>query len=176
MAAFLAFMQICILPTYLEDKDIMIKEKTNGCYSLSAYFIGHFWVQLPFTFILALIASIITFFLVEMQNDNGTPFGIFVSNLFVTLVVAEGLIMVVAYMFNHLLICIIISAFAFGTFMVLQGFFIKVSDIPAGWRWLHYVAFHSYSFKNFMVNAFDDITIKKDLNTIPPAMVDYDGK
>lgn len=44
MAAFLAFMQVSIIPTFLEDKLIMIKEKTNGCYSLSAYFVGNFLV------------------------------------------------------------------------------------------------------------------------------------
>mmetsp|Transcript_15458 Transcript_15458/g.1389 ORF Transcript_15458/g.1389 Transcript_15458/m.1389 type:complete len:98 (+) Transcript_15458:1361-1654(+) len=97
----------------------MIKEKTNGCYSLSAYFVGNFLVQVPLTFILALIAGSIAFFAVEMNNDGGTPFIIFVVNLFLTLVVAESLILLVSYIFNHLLICIVISCFAFGTFMVL---------------------------------------------------------
>lgn len=94
---------------------------------------------------------------------------IFIVNLFVTLVCAESLILLVAYVFNHLLICIVISAFAFGTFMVLQGFFIKVGDIPAGWKWLHYVGFHSYSFSNFMVNYFEEITVKEDLSVVPAA-------
>mmetsp|Transcript_3796 Transcript_3796/g.571 ORF Transcript_3796/g.571 Transcript_3796/m.571 type:complete len:99 (+) Transcript_3796:149-445(+) len=40
MAAFLAFMQVSIIPSYLEDKHIMIKEKNNGCYSLGTYVIG----------------------------------------------------------------------------------------------------------------------------------------
>eukprot|EP00894_Picocystis_sp_ML_P000422 jgi/Pico_ML_1/50939/g2054.t1 len=52
------------------------------------------------------------------------------------------------------------AAFVFGTFMTVTGFFIKYEDIPAPWRWLHFVAFHFYAFGNFMINQFEGTTIE----------------
>jgi len=57
-----------------------------------------------------------------------------------------------------------------GTFMVMNGFFLKKDDIPDYWIWIHYIAFNTYSFKNFMHNAFNGITIYKDLDVSPPAL------
>ena len=59
--------------------------------------------------------------------------------------------------------------------MVVEGFFIKVDDIPPAWRWMHWIAFHSSSFANFMHIEFDGRTIGADLSAVPPAAKDFDG-
>ena len=96
-------------------------------------------------------------------------------NLFVTLAVAESICLLIATVVPFFIVGIAAGAFAFGAFMVVEGFFIKVDDIPAAWRWMHWVAFHSYSFANFMFIEFDGRTIKADPDTIPPAPHDFPG-
>lgn len=61
----------------------------------------------------------------------------------------------IAAVIPYYLIGIAIAAAMFGVFMVLNGYFIKKSNIPRGWIWMHYLAFHKYLFEGFMANEFD---------------------
>lgn len=146
MASFFAIMSIAVLPVNLEDRQIMTKERSNGAYALTSYSVSIFIVNLPFTFILAFTASSIVFFMVQFENDNGGPYFMFIINTFVTILASEGLILIVSYVFSHLLICIVFTSMVMGTFMVLNGFFIKKSDIPDYWVWVYHIAFNTYSF------------------------------
>lgn len=153
----------------------MTKERSNGAYSLGAYSLANFLVNVPFTFIIALSSGLILFFMIGFETADAHFFK-FILNLFLTLVASESLILIISYVFSHLLICIVLTSFIMGSYMIMNGFFIKVNDIPDGWIWLHYLAFNSYSFKNFMYDALNNITIKKDLDISPPAPFDFPGK
>ncbi|CAK0802262.1 unnamed protein product [Prorocentrum cordatum] len=63
---------------------------------------------------------------------------------------------------DHALSYIIGMAFGaglFGMFMLCEGFMVKPQDIPDGWVWGYYLAFHTYSFEWFVHNQFDDGTL-----------------
>lgn len=58
----------------------------------------------------------------------------------------------------------------------MNGFFIKKSNIPDGWIWLHYSAFNTYTFQNFMHLVYKNLTVKKNLEIVPPALEDFPGE
>lgn len=60
--------------------------------------------------------------------------------------------------------------------MIMNGFFIKKSNIPDGWIWLHYSAFNTYTFQNFMHLIYGDLVIRKNLDIVPPAEKDFSGE
>ena len=174
IAAFMAFMSISVLPAFLEDKAIFVKERSNGAYGVGSHSLAGMLVSLPFIFLLSLAAGTTCYFCLALNPGDGRYF-LFVMNLFVTLAVAESICLLIATVVPFFIVGIAAGAFAFGAFMVVEGFFIKVDDIPAAWRWMHWVAFHSYSFANFMFIEFDGRTIKADPDTIPPAPHDFPG-
>lgn len=57
-------MAISIVPTYLEDKVIMVKERSNGCYNLGAASIANLIVSLPVDIIVTLCAGNIIYFMI----------------------------------------------------------------------------------------------------------------
>lgn len=144
-AAFFSVMAISVMPINLEDRFVMTKERSNGAYNLISYAISNFLVNVPFTFIISLLSTTIVFLMVGFDTANGHFFK-FLLNLFLTLLASESMVLIIAYVFSHLLICMKIGSFLMGAFMIMNGFFIKVSDIPDGWIWLHYLAFNTYSF------------------------------
>lgn len=169
-------MTVSVLPVNLEDRMIMVKEKSNGAYSLTSYSITYFLVALPITFIVALLAGSIVYFMVGFDYDRQfDDYLIFILNLFVAITAPESMMLIVSNIFSHLLICIVVAAFLFGSFMIMNGFFIKIEDIPAGWKWLHYAAFNTYAFENFMVGGYRDKTIEKNMEIVPPAENDFSG-
>jgi ABC-type multidrug transport system permease subunit len=130
------------------------RERANGCYGAFTYSFAALLVALPFIFLLSVAAGSICYGCLQL-NDKEGRFFLFIVNLFVTLAVAESVIALISTIVPFFIVGIAAGAFTFGGFMVVEGFFIKVEDIPPGWRWMHWIAFHSYSFANFMYIEFD---------------------
>jgi hypothetical protein len=45
----------------------------------------------------------------------------------------------------------------YGFFMLVEGFMKIYSDLPNYIQWAYYIAIHTYSFRTFMVNEFEDL-------------------
>ena len=52
---------------------------------------------------------------------------------------------------------IAVGAATYGFFMLCEGFMVIKDDIPPWFIWGHYIGFHTYSFRPFMVNEFEPI-------------------
>jgi len=84
-------------------------------------------------------------------------FGTFFLCLFLSLCGAEAYMAVVAALVPHYIIGIAVGAATYGFFMLCEGFMIIKSDMPDYFIWGHYIGFHTYSFRPFMVNEFEPI-------------------
>jgi ABC-type multidrug transport system permease subunit len=58
------FMSISVLPMYLEERQVFIRERANASYSVASYLIAHFCFELPFVFLLSLVCSSTVYWLV----------------------------------------------------------------------------------------------------------------
>jgi len=125
VAAFMVFMSVAVLPFFIWQRDIFIRERANHAYDVPEYVLAKFIVSIPGVFMLALFTSILVVF---MANLNG--FGIYLLDLFISLMVAEGFMCVMAVIVPHYIIGIALAAGVFGFFMLCQGFFVVQSDIP----------------------------------------------
>lgn len=115
IAAFKVFMSISVLPAYLEDKLIFIRDRANGTYGVAAYNVANAIVSLPFLFLLSLICSSITYWLIGLNSDVNAFF-FFVWNLFISFACAEALMFVVASIVPFFVVGIAVGAFIYGTF------------------------------------------------------------
>lgn len=78
--------------------------------------------------------------------------------LFLALVIAENIAILFSLLVPHYIIGMALVAGSYGMFMLCQGYMIVKSKIPDYLIWGHYISFHTYSFKSFMHNEFNDIT------------------
>lgn len=62
--AFMIFMSISVLPMYLEERHVFIRERANASYSVAAYLVAHLGFELPFVFLLSLVCSSTVYWLV----------------------------------------------------------------------------------------------------------------
>eukprot|EP00241_Pyramimonas_parkeae_P015408 CAMPEP_0114297338 /NCGR_PEP_ID=MMETSP0059-20121206/11802_1 /TAXON_ID=36894 /ORGANISM="Pyramimonas parkeae, Strain CCMP726" /LENGTH=597 /DNA_ID=CAMNT_0001419567 /DNA_START=157 /DNA_END=1947 /DNA_ORIENTATION=+ len=153
ISAFMVFMSISVLPAFLEEKAVFVKERANGAYGPVAFSVAHLIVDLPPLFLQALVNGTLCYWCIGL-NDGTDRYIFFIVDLFLSFAVAEALCFLIAVLVPSFIVGIALGAFTYGAFMVVQGFFIRVEDIGWWWRWMHYIAMHSYSFSAFLDNEF----------------------
>jgi hypothetical protein len=165
-AAFMIFMSIAVLPVYLNEKQIVTRERTNGSYSAGSYLMGHFIVEIFFLAVLAIVITAVLYYLVGL-NPKFSRFCFFALTLFASLLTAESIMILIAAVVPFLLVGIAMGAFLFGGFMVVQGFLTPIRYIPWPLRWMQYIGVHSYSFAAFCINEFSGRTYAATPNSFP---------
>ncbi|KAI0557173.1 ABC transporter ATP-binding protein [Gracilaria domingensis] len=173
--AFMIFMSVSVLPAYLEERSVLVRERANGAYSVGAYILSHTLYEIPYVFLLALMASSVTYWLVGF-TASARRFFIFVANLFMSLFVAESMMVLISAMIPILIVGIAAGAMTFGLFMCVMGAFISVDRIGWWLRWVRFVAAHFYSYSTFLVNQFEDTIWDASPNTFPPFLEPVQGE
>jgi len=159
VAAFLTFMAISGMPAFVGERGIYLKERTNNHYSTLAYSIANFLSSLPWIFLISLLSSSFIYGMIQSRL-GGDVFVVYLLNLFVALLVAESMMVAISATSRFFMVGLAVGAGMLGLYMIVCGFFLQPTNIPAAWKWVHYgVSFHTYSFRVFMINEFEDLPL-----------------
>ncbi|KAJ8477316.1 hypothetical protein OPV22_021043 [Ensete ventricosum] len=158
-AAFLTFMAIGGFPSFVEDMKIFGRERLNGHYGATAFTIANTLSAAPYLALISVVPGAMAYYLVGLQQP-ADHFGYFALVLFTSMMVVEGLMMIVASLVPDFLMGIITGAGIQGVMMLNGGFFRLPHDLPNPvWRYpTYYIAFHRYANQGFYKNEFLGLT------------------
>jgi hypothetical protein len=131
------------------ERGIVDKEVGNKYYHPILYQISQGICSVPAAGLLAFLVSLLIITMCKLDD----PLWYFL-NMFLALVVAEALAQLVSHVVPHFIIGMALLAGMFGFFMLFQGFMLVPSEFPNWLRWVYNVAFHTYSWRTFMVTEF----------------------
>uniref|UniRef100_A0A0E0R579 ABC-2 type transporter transmembrane domain-containing protein n=1 Tax=Oryza rufipogon TaxID=4529 RepID=A0A0E0R579_ORYRU len=162
VAAFLTFMAIGGFPSFVEDMKIFGRERLNGHYGVASFVIANTLSSTPYLALISVVPGAIAYYLTGLQS-SGEHFGYFAAVLFTTMMVVEGLMMIVASAVPDFLMGIITGAGVQGVMMLNGGFFRLPNDLPKPvWKYpMYYIAFHKYANQGFYKNEFLGLTFPK---------------
>ncbi len=160
--AFPCFMAFAGIPAFLEDRLIFIREYNNGSYGVLAYTLAHTFIMIPFIFIIAFFFTIILYPMTNLNSDAATA-AIFGLLMFLLLLVAEAMTLLVSSIIPIFVAALAIVSFLNGFFMVVQGFFIRYSNLPKFWIWGHFWSYHKYGFEAMVKNDIEDLDFTCDI-------------
>ncbi|KAJ3343119.1 hypothetical protein HDU93_009669 [Gonapodya sp. JEL0774] len=146
--AFLGFMSVAGIPSFLEERSVYLRETHSGLYGPGAYTLANSIVNIPFLFICSLGFSILCYWSIGLHPGAGNFFQ-FVFYLFLGVYAAESQSVLVAAAFPIFVAALALASFANGFWMCVQGYFIR--NLPAFWHYsFHYMDFQTYSFQLLM--------------------------
>ncbi|QVM09134.1 hypothetical protein D8B26_003800 [Coccidioides posadasii str. Silveira] len=157
-SAFMSFMAVAYVPSFLEDRSTFIKERANGLYGATSFIISNFIIGVPFLFLITLLFSIVAYWLVNFRDGAGAFFT-FVMWLFLDLLAGESLVVLMASLFPNFVIALALTAFANGLWMSVGGFLVSPTILNVFWKYVfHYIDYQAYVFQGMMVNEFSKRT------------------
>ncbi|KIV94340.1 hypothetical protein PV10_02114 [Exophiala mesophila] len=161
-SAFMSFMAVAYVPAFLEDRATFTKERANGLVGPLAFMVSNFIIGLPFLFIIAVLFSVVAYFLSNFRT-TGDAFMMYTMWLFLDLLAAESLVVLVSALFPVFVISLAVTAFANGLWMCVDGFLVPMNILNPFWKYVfHYIDYQSYVFQGMMVNEFKDRTYNCD--------------
>ncbi|KAG0557549.1 hypothetical protein M758_11G135400 [Ceratodon purpureus] len=151
--AFIVFTTMDAMPVFLKERQIFIRETSRGAYRTSSYVLAKPIVSLPFLFVLALIYTGTSYFLVGLVKD-GTVILMYILVIFLTFSVSDAFVAFVTSLVPDMSAGqpIVSSMCAF--FYLFSGLYILRTAIPKYWIWFHYLSIFKYPYEALMHNEF----------------------
>ncbi|KAF9517569.1 hypothetical protein BS47DRAFT_1339430 [Hydnum rufescens UP504] len=158
--AFLGFMSIAGIPSFLEERAVFVRERGNGLYGPGAYAIASSIVCIPFLFICALLFAVICYWAIGL-HPGPIAFFRFLSFLFIAVYIAEAQSVLVAAVIPIFVAALAIASFLNGFWMCVQGYFIRAVNLPRFWYYCAHFIDYQASFPN---NTFAfNLLVRNDL-------------
>ncbi|GAY38719.1 hypothetical protein CUMW_038810 [Citrus unshiu] len=162
VATFLTFMAIGGFPSFVEDMKIFERERLNGHYGVASFVLSNSFSSTPYLLLISLIPGAIAYYLTGLQKNIG-HFLYFVLGLFVSMMLVESLMMIVASIVPDFLMGIITGAGIQGIMMLNGGFFRLPNDLPKPvWK------YPMYLYQGFYKNEFEGLTFPNNQAKGPP--------
>ncbi|XP_029123853.1 ABC transporter G family member 1 isoform X2 [Elaeis guineensis] len=159
ISAFLTFMAIGGFPSFVEEMKIFQRERLNGHYGVTAFMISNMLSSAPYLALVSIIPGAMAYYLVGLQHGVD-HFIFFVVVLYASMLLVEGLMMIVASIVPNYLMGIIAGAGIQAMMILAAGFFRLPNDIPKPvWRYpIYHIAFHKYTNQAYYKNEFIGLT------------------
>ncbi|XP_057989010.1 ABC transporter G family member STR-like [Hevea brasiliensis] len=138
------------VPTFIQERFIFIRETSHNAYRASSYVISSLIVYLPFFAIQGLTFAAITRFLLHLKSSLLN----FWIILYASLVTTNAYVMLVSALVPSYITGYAVVIATTALFFLTCGFFLKRTQIPVYWRWLHYISAIKYPFEAMLSNEF----------------------
>ncbi|XP_038895273.1 ABC transporter G family member STR-like [Benincasa hispida] len=138
------------VPTFIQERFIFIRETSHNAYRASSYVISSLIVYLPFFAIQGFTFAAITQFWLHLK---GNLFFFWIT-LFASLITTNSYVMLVSALVPSYITGYAVVIATTAIFFLTCGFFLKRTQIPVYWRWLHYISAIKYPFESLLINEF----------------------
>ncbi|PRQ45607.1 putative polar-amino-acid-transporting ATPase [Rosa chinensis] len=141
------------VPTFIQERFIFIRETSHNAYRASSYVISSLIVYLPFFAIQAFTFAAITRFMLHLRSS----LFYFWIILYASLITTNAYVMLVSALVPSYITGYAVVIATTALFFLTCGFFLKRTQIPNYWVWVHYISAIKYPFEAMLTNEFKNI-------------------
>ncbi|XP_054781153.1 ABC transporter G family member STR-like [Prosopis cineraria] len=138
------------VPTFILERFIFIRETSHNAYRASSYVISSLIVYLPFFAVQGFTFAAITKIFLHLKSSLFH----FWMILFASLITTNAYVMLISALVPSYITGYAVVIATTALFFLTCGFFLKRTQIPSYWRWLHYISAIKYPFEALLTNEF----------------------
>ncbi|XP_028795935.1 ABC transporter G family member 17-like [Neltuma alba] len=138
------------VPSFILERFIFIRETSHNAYRASSYVISSLIVYLPFFAVQGLTFALITKFMLHLKSS----LLYFWLVLYASLITTNAYVMLVSALVPSYITGYAVVIATTALFFLTCGFFLKRTQIPMYWKWLHYISAIKYPFEALLTNEF----------------------
>ncbi|KAM7280511.1 hypothetical protein ACFE04_007645 [Oxalis oulophora] len=138
------------VPTFIQERFIFIRETSHNAYRASSYVISSLIVYLPFFAIQGFTFAVITHYMLQLRSSLFN----FWMILYASLITTNAYVMLVSALVPSYITGYAVVIATTALFFLTCGFFLKRTNIPLVWKWLHYISAIKYPFEGLLLNEF----------------------
>ncbi|KAF9594725.1 hypothetical protein IFM89_034708 [Coptis chinensis] len=144
--SFSSLLSISGLPAHIKEIKIYTDEESNQHSGPVVFLLGNLLSSIPFLFLISISSSLVFYFLLGLR-DEFSLVAYFVLNFFMCLLVNEGLMLLVASIWQDVYWSMLTMVSVHVVMMLAAGYFRIRDELPGPvWTYpLSYLAFHTYS-------------------------------
>ncbi|CAL8079445.1 unnamed protein product [Prunus armeniaca] len=167
-----------VLPFVATERTVLYREKFAGMFSSWAYSFAQVLVEVPYSFIQAVLYVVITY---PMIGYNWSAYKIFWSfyGMFCTLLSFNYLGMLLVSLTPNVQVASIVASSAYTMLNLFSGFVIPRPQIPKWWLWLYYICPTSWALNGMLTAQYGDIQNEilafGETKTVAAFLEDYFG-
>jgi len=160
-----------VVTIFVNEKNVFLREYTNGYYSLSAYFLSKTLAELPHQILMPIIALLVSYWMVGFRS--GAQY-VLKALLVIILVALNGTAVgsLSGALFKDINTGMAVLSMCLLPFIVFSGFMVNNDQVPLGFKWIPHVAPTRYGFIGLMRNEMEDYTFP---GCVPTAQNDCTG-
>ena len=160
-----------VVTIFVSEKNVFLREYTNGYYSLPAYFLSKTLVELPHQLLMPIIVLLVSYWLVGFRD--GFQY-VMKALLAIILVALNGTAVgsLSGALFNDINTGMAVLSMCLLPFIVFSGFMVNNNQVPLGFKWIPHIAPTRYGMLALMRNEMQDYTFP---GCTPTAKFDCQG-
>ncbi|KAI8387421.1 hypothetical protein BD560DRAFT_382445 [Blakeslea trispora] len=160
MCALLSFASTSALDMFNKERVLFMRERENGYYSPSAYFVAKVLFDIvPLRVLPPLLMGSISYYMIGL-NAAFSVFAKFLLVLVLFNLSAAGLCLCFATAFKNISVANLLANLVILFSMLFGGFLLNKDHIPPMLSWLQHLSFFNYGFEALIVNELKDITLR----------------
>lgn len=146
-----------ILVLFPLERSLYLREQSSGLYSTLAYYIGRSLAETPLHILVAIITASISYWLCGLQAD-WSKFLIWVCIMLVITFTCAGFMLMVGSICRSYGQANVVSTTLFVIFMLFDGNYVSLNNIPEPYRWVHDISFNAQSVAAAIKNEMHGLT------------------
>ncbi|GKV08358.1 hypothetical protein SLEP1_g19998 [Rubroshorea leprosula] len=153
--SFTSLLSIAGAPALMKEIKIYASEESNKHSGALVFLFGQLLSSIPFLFLISISSSLIFYFLIGLRDEFNLLM-YFVLNFFMCLLVNEGLMLVVAYLWKDVY-CSVLTLVCIQVVMMLAAGYFRIRNQLSVPFWMYpisYIAFHTYSIQGLLENEY----------------------
>eukprot|EP00026_Physarum_polycephalum_P002149 Phypoly_transcript_02154.p1 GENE.Phypoly_transcript_02154~~Phypoly_transcript_02154.p1 ORF type:complete len:902 (+),score=77.77 Phypoly_transcript_02154:193-2898(+) len=159
LVCLLAFGSITSIDLFFSERLLFLRERANGCYRTSAYFLAKAISDLiPMRVIPPLVLGSIVYYMVGFQKDP-VKFVIFLAFLVLVSTVSTSMCFLISSLAPSIAVGNFVAILLLFFFLLFGGFLISLNSMPGWIKWVTDLSFIKFAYTGLMANEFDGISI-----------------